>query len=122
MKFLKNHLVATGIIKQERDRELLHRFLDIYLKQDGAFLLRLISHNTNSITTTEITCALWQQWNEKLNKPLTPTVPDNVSDDSMHKAPIDSASEGTNDDSETTPMAPPLIEKDKAEFDKIETL
>jgi hypothetical protein len=39
--------------------------MDDYLKQDGAFLLRLIAHNTNQITTTEVTCALWDLWKEK---------------------------------------------------------
>jgi len=40
----------------------LRRFTDFYLRHDGVFLLRLIAHNTNGITTTEITRELWDLW------------------------------------------------------------
>ena len=87
------------------DKELMKRFLDSYLKQDGAFLLRLIAHNTNAITVTEITCGLWQIWRERLDKPTTPPheegedVPltpmddiDDDSEDSIVKKPLDDPS------------------------------
>jgi len=38
------------------------RFTEFYLRVDGVFLLRLIAHNTNGITTTEITRELWDLW------------------------------------------------------------
>ena len=38
------------------------RFTDFYLRHDGVFLLRLIAHNTNGITTTEIARELWDLW------------------------------------------------------------
>jgi len=41
---------------------LVRRFTDHYLRHDGVFLLRLIAHNTNGITTTEITRELWDLW------------------------------------------------------------
>ena len=59
VKFLKNHLVQRGVIQSEREVQLLHRFLDTYLKQDGAFLLRLIAHNTNNITYHKPINTLW---------------------------------------------------------------
>ena len=45
-----------------------NRFTTDYLKQDGAFLMRLIVHNTNNITVTEIICAMWDLWMEKRNQ------------------------------------------------------
>jgi len=41
------------------------RFVVDYARQDGAFLLRLIAHNTNNITTTEVVCALWDCWRQR---------------------------------------------------------
>jgi len=38
------------------------RFTTNYLRRDGVFLLRLIAHNTNGITTSEITRELWDLW------------------------------------------------------------
>ena len=40
-------------------------FTDSYLRHDGVFLLRLIAHNTNGITTTEITRELWDLWYDR---------------------------------------------------------
>ena len=63
LRFVANHLTlgsrlpASG--RAAEDRRLLRRFVVDYLRQDGAFLLRLIAHNTNNITTTEVVCALW---------------------------------------------------------------
>ena len=65
VKFIKNHLHQMNKTPTEREVQLMHRFLDSYLKQDGAFLLRLIAHNTNNITVTEITCGLWDIWQER---------------------------------------------------------
>ena len=86
LKFVANHLKQQNLIKKQMDKELMKRFLDSYLKQDGAFLLRLIAHNTNAITVTEITCGLWQIWKERLDKPTTPPPhSDDMSDVSMKK-------------------------------------
>ena len=41
---------------------MVRRFTNHYLRHDGVFLLRLIAHNTNGITTTEITRELWDLW------------------------------------------------------------
>lgn len=72
LKFINNHLTlgcrlpASG--KAAEDRRLVHKFVVDYLRQDGAFLFRLIAHNTNNITTTEVVCALWDSWNERASK------------------------------------------------------
>ena len=68
MKFIQNHLDAQSKLQMHGDYERCTEFLDRYLRQDGAFILRLIAHNTNSITTTEITCSLWDFWKSKVSK------------------------------------------------------
>ena len=45
-----------------RNEKMVVRFVNTYLRHDGVFLLRLIAHNTNGITTTEITHELWDLW------------------------------------------------------------
>lgn len=47
---------------EDRASLLLADFVDDYLGQDGVFLLRLIAHNTNNITTTDVICRLWDLW------------------------------------------------------------
>ena len=77
IRFVRNHLelgsnpsrqneVDTSVTssKQDRDRDI-RTFTVKYLKQDGAFLLRLIAHNTNNITATEVACALWEVWKDR---------------------------------------------------------
>jgi len=48
-----------------RDDRALNAFVYNYLRQDGSFLLRLIAHNTDSITTTDVICSLWDKWQKK---------------------------------------------------------
>ena len=68
MKFIQNHLEAQNKLQMHGDYERCGEFLDTYLRQDGAFILRLVAHNTDNITTTEITCSLWDFWKEKVSK------------------------------------------------------
>jgi len=51
----------------------LRKFTDYYLRHDGVFLLRLIAHNTNGITTTEITRELWDLWYDRQFKAVQMT-------------------------------------------------
>lgn len=73
MRFVRNHL-ELGRHPSRQDevetsatsgKEQIRTFTAKYLKQDGAFLLRLIAHNANNITTTEVTCALWEVWKDR---------------------------------------------------------
>jgi hypothetical protein len=48
-----------------KDKKYIEQFTSSYLKPDGVFLLRLIAHNTNGITTTEITRELWSLWYDR---------------------------------------------------------
>ena len=48
-----------------RNEDKVMDFINNYLRHDGVFLLRLIAHNTNGITTTEITRELWDRWYDR---------------------------------------------------------
>ena len=54
------------------DRETFVKFVDQYLKADGVFIMRLIQHNTNSLTVDELLATLWQyyQREESDKKPI----------------------------------------------------
>ena len=87
-------------MKREFDNSKLDQFINEYLRQDGMFLLRLIGHNTNNITVTEIMGALWDRFitheedkANKLDAPYNPVedslplLPDKGADPLPAKAP-----------------------------------
>ena len=61
--FIANRLWQNKRV--DRKDQSVREFTDNYLRQDGAFLLRLIAHNTDSITTTDVVCSLWDKWKKK---------------------------------------------------------
>jgi innexin len=66
-RFIRNHArLSAGetCVDRDSERDNIDRFTDDYLRIDGVFLLRLIAHNTNGITTTDITRALYNHWSE----------------------------------------------------------
>ena len=65
--FIENHLQMGERMQTPpgaREAELARKFALDYLRQDGALLLRLIAHNTDNITTTELVCSLWDGWKD----------------------------------------------------------
>ena len=54
-----------------RNDAMVRRFAENYLCSDGVFLLRLIAHNTNGITTTEVTKEMWDVWYDRQMKKAT---------------------------------------------------
>jgi hypothetical protein len=56
---------STTGSSRDAERKQLKRFVSDYLRPDGAFVLRLIGHNTNAITVTELVCALWDNYRGK---------------------------------------------------------
>ena len=64
-RFIASHLITGDRIAAKpglKESELVRKFTQDYLRQDGSFLLRLIAHNTDNITTTELVCSLWDLW------------------------------------------------------------
>lgn len=63
--YIKNHLKMMERLESPSDEKKAEEFTKEYLRPDGIFLLRLIGHNTNTLTVTEIICSLWENWNPK---------------------------------------------------------
>lgn len=61
VKYVMNHINYDV----DKNGRIFNRFLDDYLGQDGIFLIRLIGHNCNFITTNDITTALWKKYEER---------------------------------------------------------
>lgn len=77
-RYITNHL-ATRNIEVDNKALLVKKFVS-YLRHDGVFLIRLIGHNCNFLTTNDITAAIWDTW-ERENKGYLP-VP-GISDDDV---------------------------------------
>lgn len=63
--YIKNHLKMMEKLENPADEKKAEEFTKNYLRPDGIFLLRLIGHNTNTLTVTEIICSLWDTWQPK---------------------------------------------------------
>ena len=75
-RYVQNHLKMMGKVdKQDKDIDQdTRRFVRSYLRHDGVFLLRLIGHNTNTLTVSEIIGALWDHRPQHLRAgPMKPT-------------------------------------------------
>lgn len=56
--FISRHL------SHDASQEEVTSFIDQYLRVDGLFMLKLISHNTNRLSTDHLVQLLWQTWRE----------------------------------------------------------
>lgn len=62
INYIKNHLKFLERLDSGEDERKAEEFTKKYLRADGIFLLRLIGHNTNTLTVTDIIRALWDSW------------------------------------------------------------
>jgi len=76
LRFVRTHIAVRLKETCSTDEDVttvLHEFTNTYLQIDGVFLLRLIAHNTNGITTTEVASAVFEQWIEHKDAHKEPT-------------------------------------------------
>jgi len=65
-RYVKRHLRFVDKLKDNHERKVIaRRFVHEYLGEDGVFILRLIAHNTNTITVTEFVESLWDNFKAK---------------------------------------------------------
>lgn len=70
-RFVERHLTQRlndRFSEKSARHDALCKFTFDYLQADGVLLLRLISHNTDGITTTQIAGALFDKWYEHCNE------------------------------------------------------
>jgi hypothetical protein len=70
IRYIKGHLKGMDRVHKdsEKDSYLVGEFVDDFLGQDGVLLLRFIGHNTNHLTSTSVTAALFDHWLETIHK------------------------------------------------------
>ncbi len=71
IRYVQNHLRLAVRLKTNDDVRASEKFVKSYLRPDGVFILRLIGHNTNHLTVTEIVAHLWDKWERR--PVVTPT-------------------------------------------------
>ena len=64
--FILNHIPLRAVEDRLDGEPMSKTFVNEYLKQDGTFLLRLMAHNTNHVTTTKIISNLYEHWRDKV--------------------------------------------------------
>ena len=84
--YVKQHLKFVARLKTDADRKRkAQKFVRQYLCQDGVFVLRLLAHNTSTVTATEFVTALWDNYKDKQMTRLTsarrPSAPEDVNTD-----------------------------------------
>ena len=64
--FVKKHLEINGHLSTDSDLKKFRDFMN-YMKTDGVFVLRLLGHNTNGITVTDVAGKMFEKYKEKYN-------------------------------------------------------
>jgi len=86
-KFIANHLKMSGRLAAKpglKDSELVRKFVSDYLRPDGSFLLRLVAHNTDNITTTELISCMWDGWKLSYVAPAPSAPPAHVGNGGLY--------------------------------------
>lgn len=72
--YVRKYLRIMQRLKNDKDEQAASEFADNYLKDDGVFMMRLITKNTNDAIGGEIMAALYDKWcEEHYDKVVLPT-------------------------------------------------
>lgn len=64
--YVKQHLAFVKRLKTDADKKRKAKlFVNRYLCKDGVFVLRLLAHNSSTVTATEFVTALWDNFKDK---------------------------------------------------------
>ncbi|XP_062574874.1 innexin unc-9-like [Saccostrea cucullata] len=63
--YIKKFLKVRDELHGEDDKKICRQFADQYLRDDGLFVLRIVSRNTNAILLTDLVLNLWGIYKEK---------------------------------------------------------
>lgn len=69
IRYVRKHLKVMGKLNKDsdRDRKLSRKFAQMYLRQDGVFVLKLVAKNSTDLVVADIVSALWDNYK---NKPM----------------------------------------------------
>lgn len=68
VSYVKKYLKITEQLQNGFDRKLCQRFADNYLREDGVFVLRVITRNSTDLVTTDLVTQMWRNFQEKQNR------------------------------------------------------
>ena len=68
VNYVKKYLKITDQLQNGFDKKLCHRFADNYLREDGVFVLRVITRNSTDLVTTDLVTQMWRNFQEKQNR------------------------------------------------------
>ena len=71
-QFVRKYLKITKKLNSDFERKLSYKFVDHYLRDDGAFVLGVITSNSTDLVTTDLVNELWKKFQDKYK--LTPTL------------------------------------------------
>ena len=63
--YIKKYLKLNDILKSQSDKSMCLRFADQYLRDDGVFVLRVISKNSTDLVTSDLVKELWSNYKKK---------------------------------------------------------
>lgn len=86
LNYISKHLQLGNVYdpNRELERDLVHNFVYAYLQMDGVLLMRLVGHNTNQATVTDLICSLFLYYKElpKIKKGIEAASDEHLMDDS----------------------------------------
>lgn len=59
-RFIQKYLLMLGLVDQSKDSKLFKKFVAMYLRDDGVFVLRSIGNNSSDIVLLDLVQALWE--------------------------------------------------------------
>ncbi len=62
-KYIKSRLVAMEKIQHmSKNRDDLNEFVELYLRRDGAFIIRMVARNASDLIAAELIAGLWEHY------------------------------------------------------------
>jgi len=67
IRYIRKHLKIMDRVSRDsdRDRKLSQKFAELYLRQDGVFVLKLVAKNSTELVVADIIAALWDNYKSK---------------------------------------------------------
>ena len=67
IRYIRKHLKIMDKLNRDsdRDKKLSHKFAEMYLRQDGVFVLKLVAKNSTDLVVADIVAALWDNYKSK---------------------------------------------------------
>ncbi|KAL3854758.1 hypothetical protein ACJMK2_014007 [Sinanodonta woodiana] len=93
VSYVKKYLTISSQLQNSFDKKLCHRFANNYLRDDGVFVLRVITKNSTDIVTVDLLMCLWKIFLDKQNKGRRSNIDSEGTINPHEKQPLTAAEE-----------------------------